>query len=160
MQTLLQDLRYAVRQLRKAAAFTWTSVLSLALGIGATTAVFSVVYAVLMNPYPYRNADRMVHIILNKKSGGQWWPGLTETQIRQLRQVKSLEGVAAQWDGNLTTTDGDVPDDVAAMYLTGNAFDYFGVPPSLWVTMCGPRTRFSVPRSGDLHFWVTADDRR
>jgi predicted permease len=131
MRSLLPDLRYALRQLRKSHAFTWTSLLSLALGIGATTAVFSVVYAVLMNPYPYRDADRMVHIFLHKKSGGDWWPGLTGNQIHQLRQVKALEGVAAQEDWNLTTTDSDVPDDIAAMYLTGNAFDYFGVAPTL-----------------------------
>jgi hypothetical protein len=70
MQTFVQDLRYALRQLGKSPAFTWTAVLSLGLGIGATTAVFSVVYAVLMNPYPYRDADRLVHIVLDKKTGG------------------------------------------------------------------------------------------
>jgi hypothetical protein len=52
MQTLLQDLRYSLRQLINSPAFTLTAILSLALGIGATTAVFSVIYAALMNPYP------------------------------------------------------------------------------------------------------------
>ena len=53
MQTLLQDLRYAIRQLVKSPGLTFTAIISLALGIGATTAVFSVIYAALMNPYPY-----------------------------------------------------------------------------------------------------------
>jgi hypothetical protein len=128
MQTFVQDLRYALRQLGKSPAFTWTSVLSLGLGIGATTAVFSVVYAVLMNPYPYREADRLVHIVLDKKTGGQWWAGFTGPQIQQLRQAKSIESVIAEDDWNLTTTDSDVPDDVAGCYLTSNAFDHFGVP--------------------------------
>lgn len=128
MQILLQDLRYSLRQLRQSPAFTWTAVLSLALGIGATTAVFSVVYAVLMHPYPYKDADRMVHLVLDKKTGGEWWPGLTGPEIQQLRQAKSVESVAAEDDWNLTTTGGDVPEDLNGAYLTSNAFDHFGVP--------------------------------
>ena len=58
MKSLLQDLRYSVRQLWSSPGFSVTAILSLALGIAATTAVFSVIYAVLMNPYPYRAPDR------------------------------------------------------------------------------------------------------
>ncbi len=61
MSTLFQDLRYALRQLVKSPGFTLTAIISLTLGIGATTAVFSIVHAVLMNPYPYAASDRMVH---------------------------------------------------------------------------------------------------
>ncbi len=128
MQVLLQDVRYSFRQLRKSPGFTWTALLSLALGIGATTAVFSVVYAVLMNPYPYRGADRMVHLVLEKKSGGEWWPGFTGPQLQQIREAKSVESIAAEDDWSLTTTDGDVPEDAQGVYLSGNAFDHFGVP--------------------------------
>jgi predicted permease len=128
MQTFLQDLQYALRQLRKSRAFAGTAILSLALGIGATTAVFSVVYAVLMNPYPYRGADRMVHLVLEKKTGGRFFVGLTGPQLQQLRLAKSVESAVAEDDWSLTTTDGDVPDDVAGVYLTSNAFDHFGVP--------------------------------
>ena len=62
MQTLLQDLRYSVRQLIKSPGFTLTAVISLALGIGATTAVFSVIYAALIDPYPFPAADRIVRM--------------------------------------------------------------------------------------------------
>jgi putative ABC transport system permease protein len=62
MQTLLQDIHFSLRQLIKSPAFALTAVISLTLGIGATTAVFSVVYAILMNPYPYAVSDRMVHM--------------------------------------------------------------------------------------------------
>src|SRR6266702_3788879 len=61
MGTVLQDIRYGVRQLVKIPGFTLTAVLSLALGIGATTAVFSVVYAILFDPFPYYASDRMVN---------------------------------------------------------------------------------------------------
>src|SRR5277367_5468715 len=70
MTTVLQDLRYSLRQLTKTPGFALTAIISLALGIGATTAVFSVVYAILINPYPYANSDSMMHLRATL-SGGQ-----------------------------------------------------------------------------------------
>ncbi len=67
MRTLLQDLRFAFRQFRKSPGFVITAILSLMLGIGATTAIFSVVYGVLLDPYPYKDNNRMVHVQLNDK---------------------------------------------------------------------------------------------
>ena len=60
MQTLLWDLRYATRQMARNRGFALAAVISLALGIGAATAVFSVIYAALIDPYPYRDADRIL----------------------------------------------------------------------------------------------------
>lgn len=77
MRYLLQDLRYGFRQLIRMPGFTLTAVISLALGIGATTAVFSVVYAILMDPYPYAGADRMIHLRLQPPSGELRGFGLT-----------------------------------------------------------------------------------
>ena len=64
MHTFLQDLRYSARQLIKSPGFTLTAVISLALGIGAAAAVFSVIYAVLVNPFPYPAVDRIVRLEL------------------------------------------------------------------------------------------------
>ena len=128
MQTFLQDLRYGLRQLKKSPGFTATAILSLALGIGATTAVFSVVYAVLLDPYPYADSDRMVHLVRKDKAGEDRWMGLTGPQYQQYRNAKSVESAVAEDQWNLTTTGGDLPEDVNAVYFTGNGFNHFGVP--------------------------------
>ena len=89
MTSLLQDLRYSLRQLKDNPGISITAILSLALGIAATTAVFSVIYAVLMNPYPYRAPDRMVNIRLRDKSGLEVWFGITPSQWQELRKSPS-----------------------------------------------------------------------
>ena len=128
MQTFVQDLRYGLRQLQKSPGFTATAILSLALGIGATTAVFSVVYAVLLDPYPYADSDRMVHLVAKTKAGEDRWFGLTGPQYQQYRRAQAVESAVAEDQWNLTTTGGDLPEDVNAVYFTGNAFNHFGVP--------------------------------
>jgi putative ABC transport system permease protein len=128
MRSVLQDLAYAFQQLRKSPGFAATAVLSLALGISATTAVFSVVYAVLMDPYPYAHSDRMVHLVVIDKNGHEHWPGLTGHQVEQLRKASTVASVAAEDEWNLTISDQDVPEDVTGIYLTANATSHFGVP--------------------------------
>ena len=122
------DARYGLRMLLKNPGFTCVAILSLALGIGATTAVFSVVYGVLVNPYPYANSDRMVHLVVHDAAGNRRFVNLNGPQLQQLRQASSVESVAAMDGWNLSTTGGDLPEDVQGIYLTSNAFNYFGVP--------------------------------
>jgi putative ABC transport system permease protein len=128
MQAVLQDLHFSLRQLRTSPGFAAVAVLSLALGIGATTAVFSVVYAVLMDPYPYAASDRMVHLVVKDNGGADNWIELTGPQLRELAKAKSIESIAGFTEWNLTTTGGELPEDVTAIYFTGNAFNHFGVP--------------------------------
>jgi predicted permease len=131
MRTILQDLRYTVRQLLKLPGFTLTAVLSLALGIGATTAVFSVVYAILMDPYPYKAPDRMIHMRLVTPKGDSQGFGLTPPEWQQLRKSPVVEDAVLVDDWSLTVTNGDLPEDVQATYFSSNGFDFFGVPPLL-----------------------------
>src|SRR6266849_628524 len=131
MQTLLQDFRFSLRQLIKSPGFTLTAVISLALGIGATTAVFSVVYAILMNPYPYAASDRMVHMRLKDKAGHENGFGLIGAQWQQIRKSPVVEDAFISDDWNLTVTGHDLPEDVSGVYMTSNAFNYFGVPAAL-----------------------------
>src|SRR5271165_1529095 len=120
--------RYTLRELRKRPGFAITAVLSLALGIGATSAVFSVIYAVLIDPFPYPGADRMMEVRLKDKSGNDRYTGFNGLQLEQIRQARSVESVVALDGWNLTTTDGDLPEDVNASYISPNAPDHWGVP--------------------------------
>src|ERR1051326_1103213 len=95
MQTLLNDLRYSIRQLANNLGFTLTAVISLALGIGATTAVFSVVYAVLINPYPYPAADRMARLQVENKAGQEQYVALTAPQWQAIRKSPVVEDAVA-----------------------------------------------------------------
>ena len=67
-----QDLLFSLRELRKRPGFALTAIISLALGIGATTAVFSVIYALLVNPFPYLGADRMIDLNVLNERGDNW----------------------------------------------------------------------------------------
>jgi len=127
MQSVLSDLRYAARELRKRPGFTLTAVFSLALGIGATSAVFSVIYAVLIDPFPYPGSDRIVELRLVDKSGNDRFAGPNGQQAAQLRQAKSIQSVSLMDWWNLTTTDGDLPEDVQAMYIDPNAPSHWGI---------------------------------
>jgi predicted permease len=130
MQSLLSDLQYAARELRKRPGFVLTAVLSLALGIGATSAVFSVIYAVLIDPFPYPGAERITEPRLLDKGGNQRFVGLSGPQLDQLRNTRSVESVVALDGWNLTTTDGDLPEDVNASYISPNAPHHWGGVPA------------------------------
>ncbi len=128
MQSLIPDLRYAARELRKRPGFALTAVLSLALGIGATSAVFSVIYAVLIDPFPYPGSDRIMELRLVDKVGHDRFTGFNGPQIEQLRQTKSLESVVGMDWWNLTTTDGDLPEDVQSVYISPGSPNHWGIP--------------------------------
>jgi len=131
VQAILQDLRYSARQLVHNPDFTFTAVISLALGIGATTAVFSVVYAALMNPYPYPAANRIVRLTVQNQAGEDRGISLNGPQIQQLRQSPAIESLVAMDEWSLTLTGHELPEDVEAIYLTSNGFNFLGVPPLL-----------------------------
>jgi hypothetical protein len=129
MQILLQDLRFALRQIFKNPSYAIVAVLSLTFGIGATTSVFSVIHAVLINPYPYKDADRMVHVELASKGrNGTSLIDVNQAEWRELLQASSVEdafGVRQDFSQTLATN--DLPVSVNATYNTPNFFTFMGV---------------------------------
>src|SRR5215471_3026542 len=129
METVMQDVRFSIRQLLKNKSFALTAVMSLALGIGATTAVFSVVYGVLMDPYPYKDAKRMVHVQLMDKDGRQM--GLVFNngpELNELRQAKCVDEIFMQGGNTVTMRSDQIPVSVQMGEYTSNLFEYMGVP--------------------------------
>src|SRR5438552_6869957 len=131
MNTFRQDLRFALRQFRKSPGFVITAVVSLMLGIGATTAIFSVVYGVLLDPYPYKDNDRMVHVELRDKSDRGDLLGVSVTGYKQLRETSSVEDVFLQQGSTQNLTGAEIPISVNVGTYSPNLFEYMGVPPLL-----------------------------
>src|SRR5260370_20177518 len=142
MRTLLQDLRYAFRQFRKSPGFVITAILSLMLGIGATTAIFSVVYGVLLDTYPYKDNNRMVHVQLNdKKSDRGPLLIVNGSEYKDLRKIPSLDDVFLARNNQRNLTGDQIPVSVNVGLYSTNLFEYMGVPPLL----CREFTKADAP---------------
>jgi putative ABC transport system permease protein len=132
LETLIQDLRYAVRMLRKQPGFSLTVVVTLALGIGANTTIFSVVNAVLMEPLPYKDPDRLIR--LWESNSGQ---GRTETlvSVPNFQDWQNQQSVFEQLTASeLTTfnlTGSGEPQRIPAARITANLVPTLGVSPLL-----------------------------
>ena len=129
MGNLLQDLRYGVRMLAKNPGFTAVAVLTLALGIGANTAIFSVVNTVLLRPLPFHDPEKIVVV------GQEWMGGLGDFSPADFLDVQaqnhSFEQMAAYRSWNYNLTAGDRPERIHGEVVTTNFFDLLGVKPVL-----------------------------
>jgi putative ABC transport system permease protein len=126
MEILLQDIRYALRGMRRAPGFTTAAVLTLALGMGATTAIFSVIRAVLLSPLPYSEPDRRVMIWSRWDAFDKTW--VSDGELMDYRRlVPSLESVAAWDSGEANVTGGGSdPARVGMAAVTANTFSTLG----------------------------------
>jgi predicted permease len=127
--TPFRDISFALKQLIKHRVYALTAILSMALGIGATAAVYSVLYGVLIDPYPYRNADRMAFITIENKQGRDRDISFTLSEVDQLRQAKLVEDILAQNDASMVATGGEIPQSVKVLEMTGNGLQFLGAPP-------------------------------
>ncbi len=131
LHTFIQDLRYAVRQLRKSPGFALVAVLALSLGIGAASAIFSVIDAVLLRPLPFANQQRLVATEMKSRTGGSTpasYPSYMDMRP-QLQTFVALAGYSTFTRINLEAPNGPVS--LRAVKGTDNFFDVFGVKPIL-----------------------------
>ncbi|HEV8411357.1 MAG TPA: ABC transporter permease [Gemmatimonadaceae bacterium] len=130
MQNTFNDLRFAVRLLARRPGFTALAVLTLALGIGATTAIFSAVYPILVAPLPYPHADRVAMLWEREKNGSQdnlGWQTFDDLN----RANKSFEAMAAMSYSNATMTGGDQPELLKGQRVSTPYFSVLGVAPAI-----------------------------
>jgi putative ABC transport system permease protein len=135
MEALWQDIRYGGRSFLRQPGFTLTAILALALGIGANTAVFSVVYAVLLRPLPYPNPDALVYII-------DTYPAVPSASISFAKlkalesRTRTLSALGGMAPAGLTLTGGGEPEQVSATRVSASLMRTIGVQPMLgrWFT--------------------------
>src|ERR1700677_956652 len=129
MGTLFQDLRFAVRQLRKAPSFAATAVLTLALGVGANTAIFSLVNSLLLKPLPVPNAEQIATLAPRESNGplqqALSWNEYQQVRAQSGRSFSDLFAYTLGLDG--LTVQGQQPDRILTTYVSGNFFEGLGL---------------------------------
>lgn len=129
---MLRDFEYGFRRLLKQPGFTLIAILALALGIGANTATFSILNSVVLEPLPYRDADRLVQLWSTSPEQSIDQLEVSWTKYRMLQeQSRSFEELTAYHAEDLSITDQDNPEAVSGMRVTHQFFDTWGVEPLL-----------------------------
>ncbi len=133
MGTLLQDVRYALRmRMVKKPTFTIVAVLTLALGVGANTAIFSIVNAVLLRSLPYRDADRLVRIFFNEPGVGLRDVRFSKPELDDLQtRAGVFEDVTPIFEGSENLTGAGQPERVEGVNGSFSYFSMLGVVPQI-----------------------------
>jgi putative ABC transport system permease protein len=134
MGTLGQDIRFAIRNLRKSPSFAIIAAVTLALGIGASTAIFSIIENVVMEPFPYTDADRLVSVLIHdteqNQPGGR--PAYSGPEfLDYVAQNHSFDRVSASARLDVLYRSGEGTERFDGYYITPGTFEFFGVPPLL-----------------------------
>jgi putative ABC transport system permease protein len=152
-----QDLKYSVRMLRKNPGFAAVVIITLALGIGANTAIFSFVNAVILNPLPFPDSDRLVVMSETNNAGTEMSVSLLNFRDWQARAKSFEELGGVRWVGfNLTGV--DTPQQLLGQEVTRNYFSILGVQPQLGRTFSPEEDKFGAPRTALISdsLWRTA----
>src|SRR5919112_617215 len=131
-ESLEQDVRYGLRVLRRNPAFTLAAVITLALGIGANTAIFSVIYGVLLRPLPYREGERLVVVRQQARLNNVNSLGFSVKEFEDYRdQNKTMEAMVEHHAMNFILYGREEPERVQTGVVSANFFDVLGVKPLL-----------------------------
>ncbi|MBO0862088.1 MAG: ABC transporter permease [Chloracidobacterium sp.] len=153
METFWQDLRHGARSLFKQPAFMIVAALTLALGIGANTAIFSVIHAVLLQSLPYRDADRVVMVWENNRQRGNAQNVINMGNFFDWKeQNRVFEDMAAFFDTTTNLTSGGDPEEIPSQNATINLFNILGVNPILGRTFTPDEGKPGQPRVVILSF--------
>jgi predicted permease len=132
IESIVADVRYAVRSLRHSRAFTTVVIVTLALGIGANTAIFSVIRAVLLKPLPHRDGDRLIYLRHSVDGPGGNTILFSVPEVRDLRDgVRSFAGLAEYSPWAITAQEKSAAVRMNVGLVTGNFFDVMGLAPVL-----------------------------
>jgi predicted permease len=148
LDLLIQDVRFSLRMLRKAPGFTAVVVLTIALGIGATTAIFTVVDATLLHPLPYPDSDQLVRIVDELEGIGARDVGMSEPEWQDLQHSGIFEDVSPTWYDDNNLTGAAEPARVSLLIEAPNYFNLLGVKPELGRTF--PATDHSPGFIGEV----------
>ena len=137
LETLVQDLRYAIRMLRRSPGFTAVAVLTLALGVGANTAVFSVVNTVLLRPLPYPESERLVQMWSTNPNANRWGTWMAYPRfVDWRRQSTSFEEMAAVRTWVINLSGGDHPEALFAVVTSSRLFNVLRASPCWAAHFC------------------------
>jgi predicted permease len=132
IESLLADGRYAIRALRRTPAFTTVATITLALGIGATTAMFTLVDGILLRPLPYPDAERLVRVIQSYPEKGLDTWGLSQQNVAMYRdRTTDFAAFAGYRAGEMTLLAGDRPERLNVLLVTADFFRVIGVAPAM-----------------------------
>ena len=131
MDGLLQDVRYALRTLRKTPAFLTITVLTLALGIGANLAIFTVVNTVLLQPLPFREPDRLVRVFDDMRGAGAKNVGMSVPELLDVQNAGVFEQISAIVPVSTALSGGDRVERIQLLGTSPNYFELLGAKPAL-----------------------------
>src|SRR6266511_2401440 len=147
MESFIQDLRFGARMLMKNPGFTLIAVLTLALGVGANTAIFSVVNAVLLRPLPYSEPDRLVQVWETNPRANRWGDWVSYPDFRDWRERNTVfDEIGACRTLAFNLTGGDSPESLPGDYVSASLFTVLGVKPILGRTFLDEEDRPGASR--------------
>ncbi len=155
LESIAQDLRFGARELAKSKGFTATATLSLALGIMAATAMFSVIHGVVIDPFPYRDVDNLVSIAIRNPEQRGWRSSYSVDEYAELAARATIfEGLAASTISDVLWVDNGEPTRLRGNHISHNGFDVMGVPALLGRTVSAAEEDPETKAVLGYRFWV------